>query len=222
MHSCYNEPDYKKEGKVNCMIGFYNYTVILTYCSLISAIIGTHFAFEHNYVLALFCLMLCGFFDSFDGIVARSKKDRTEEEKKFGIQIDSLCDLISFGVFPAILGYNLGLSSVGWLAIEILYVLAAVIRLAYFNVTEETRQQQTTEKRKYYQGLPVTTSAFILPFAFALRYVIFGLDYLYGTLMLITGILFVVDFKVPKLKGKGIIALGVLVVIELVQILCFS
>ena len=56
---------------------------------------------------------------------------------------------------------NLGLSSVGWLAIEILYVLAAVIRLAYFNVTEETRQQQTTEKRKYYQGLPVTTSAFI-------------------------------------------------------------
>ena len=70
------------------MIGFYNYTVILTYCSLISAIVGTHFAFEHNYVLALFCLMLCGFFDSFDGIVARSKKDRTEEEKKFGIQIE--------------------------------------------------------------------------------------------------------------------------------------
>lgn len=61
MHSCYNEPDYKKEGKVNCMIGYYNYTVILTYCSLISAIVGTHFAFEHNYVLALFCLMLCGF-----------------------------------------------------------------------------------------------------------------------------------------------------------------
>lgn len=54
----------------------------------------------------------------------------------------------------AILGYNLGLSSVGWLAIEILYVLAAVIRLAYFNVTEETRQQQTTEKEsiiKVYQ-----------------------------------------------------------------------
>ena len=90
---------------------------------------------------------------------------------------------------------------------------------------EKSKMITTTrdeEKRKYYQGLPVTTSAFILPFAFALRYVIFGLDYLYGTLMLITGILFVVDFKVPKLKGKGLIALGVLVVVELVQILCFS
>ena len=179
------------------MIGFYSYTVILTYLSLVFAMVGIHLSVIGLYQWSFICLMMCGI-------------------------CDTLCDLISFGVFPAILGYNLGLSSVGWLAIEILYVLAAVIRLAYFNVTEETRQQQTTEKRKYYQGLPVTTSAFILPFAFALRYVIFGLDYLYGTLMLITGILFVVDFKVPKLKGKGIIALGVLVVIELVQILCFS
>ena len=79
----------------------------------------------------------------------------------------------------------------------------------------------TSEKRKYYQGLPVTTSAFILPFAFSLRYVIFGLDYLYGTLMLITGILFIVDFKVPKIKGKGLAALGILVIVELVQIVCF-
>ena len=196
------------------MIGFYSYTVILTYLSLVFAMVGIHLSVIGLYQWSFICLMMCGICDTFDGMVARSKKNRTEEEKKFGIQIDSLCDLISFGVFPAILGYNLGLSSVGWLVIEILYVLAAVIRLAYFNVT--------AEKRKYYQGLPVTTSAFILPFAFALRYVIFGLDYLYGTLMLITGILFVVDFKVPKLKGKGIIALGVLVVIELVQILCFS
>ncbi len=74
----------KKEGKVNCMIGYYNYTVILTYCSLISAIVGTHFAFEHNYVLALFCLMLCGFFDFRWYLYSRSKKtDR--REKKFGI-----------------------------------------------------------------------------------------------------------------------------------------
>lgn len=204
------------------MIGFYNYTVILTYLSLAFAMVGIHLSFNGLYQWAFICLIMCGICDTFDGMVARSKKDRSEEEKKFGIQIDSLCDLIAFGVFPAILGYNVGLSSVGWLAIEICYVLAAVIRLAYFNVTEETRQAKTSEKRKYYQGLPVTTSAFILPFAFSLRYVIFGLDYLYGTLMLITGILFIVDFKVPKIKGKGLAALGILVVVELVQIMCFS
>ena len=173
------------------MIGYYSYTVILTYLSLIFAMAGIHLSFNGMYQWAFICLIMCGICDTFDGMVARSKKNRTDEEKRFGIQIDSLCDLV---------------------------VLAAVIRLAYFNVKEETRQKETTEKRKYYQGLPVTTSSFILPMAYALRYVIFQLDYLYGALMLITGILFIVDFKVPKVQSKGLAALGVLVIVELIQI----
>ncbi|MFV0395470.1 MAG: CDP-alcohol phosphatidyltransferase family protein [Coprobacillaceae bacterium] len=204
------------------MIGFYSYTVILTYLSLIFAMAGIHLSFNGFYQWAFICLIVCGICDTFDGIIARTKKGRTEEEKKFGIQIDSLCDLVAFGVFPAILGYNVGLESVGWLAIEIFFVLAAVIRLAYFNVKEETRQQETDEKRKYYQGLPVTTVSFILPCAYGLRDVIFGLDYIYGALMLICGILFIVDFKVPKVQKKGLIALGVLVVVELVQIVVMN
>lgn len=90
------------------MIGYYNYTVILTYLSLISALFGTHLAFRGEPVGALICLLLCGAFDSFDGMVARTKKGRTEEEKKFGIQIDSLVDMFSFGIFPAIIGYTMG------------------------------------------------------------------------------------------------------------------
>lgn len=200
------------------MIGFYSYTVILTYLSLVFAMAGIHLSFNGYYQWAFICLIVCGICDTFDGIIARTKKSRTEEEKKFGIQIDSLCDLVAFGVFPAVLGYNVGLESVGWLAIEIFFVLAAVIRLAYFNVKEETRQQETDEKRKYYQGLPVTTVSFILPLAYAFRYVIFGLDYIYGALMLICGVLFIVDFKVPKIQTKGLFALGILVVVELIQI----
>lgn len=203
---------------MNWLIGYYSYTVILTYLSLIFAMAGIHLSFNGFYQWAFICLIMCGICDTFDGMVARSKVGRTEEEKKFGIQIDSLCDLVAFGVFPAILGYNVGLSSMGWLVIEIFYVLAAVIRLAYFNVQEETRQQETTEKRKFYQGLPVTTASFLLPLAYAFRYVIFGLDYLYGALMLIIGILFIVNFKVPKIQSKGLVALGILVVVELVQI----
>lgn len=200
------------------MIGYYSYTVILTYLSLIFAMAGIHLSFNGFHQWAFICLIMCGICDTFDGMVARSKKNRTDEEKRFGIQIDSLCDLVAFGVFPAILGYTVGLSSVGWLAIEIFYVLAAVIRLAYFNVKEETRQQETDEKRKYYQGLPVTTASFILPLAYAFRDIIFGLDYIYGTLMVITGVLFIVDFKVPKVQSKGLAALAVLVIIELFQI----
>jgi len=64
----------------------------------------------------------------------------------------------------------------------------------------------------------VTTSSFILPMAYALRYVVFELSYIYGALMLITGILFIVNFKVPKVQSKGLVALGILVIVELIQI----
>lgn len=136
------------------MIGFYSYTVILTYLSLAISVFGMVQALNGHYATALLCLLASGVCDMFDGKVARSKKDRTEDEKRFGIQIDSLCDLVCFGVFPAVIGYSLGIRSHLGKIYLVLFVLAAVVRLAYFNVTEETRQQTTDENRKYYQGLP--------------------------------------------------------------------
>lgn len=81
------------------MVGFYNYTVILTYMSLVSSITGMFFTFTGHLSIGILCLALSGLFDAFDGKVARSKKDRTMDEKRFGIQIDSLCDLVSFWSF---------------------------------------------------------------------------------------------------------------------------
>ena len=90
------------------MLGVYDYTVILTYLSIISAVIGICCSFNAQLVLAsIICLMLCGCLDAFDGKVARSKPNRTDFEKKFGIQIDSLSDLVAFGVLPACIGINL-------------------------------------------------------------------------------------------------------------------
>ena len=88
------------------MIGFYDYTVILTYFSLLSATSGIVVALSgggHPYYGCLF-LLFCGFCDAFDGKVARTKKGRTRMEKDFGIQIDSLSDLVAFGVLPACIG----------------------------------------------------------------------------------------------------------------------
>lgn len=193
------------------MIGYYNYTVILTYLSLISALFGTHLAFRGEPVGALICLLLCGAFDTFDGMVARTKKGRTEEEKKFGIQIDSLVDMFSFGIFPAIIGYTMGLNGWLWFAIFALYAICAVSRLGYFNVAEEMRQKETTEKRKYYQGLPVTSSSLIFPAVYLLKAAV-GLGTMqgiYGIMMLVVALAFVIDFKVIKPGLKGILAMGV-------------
>ena len=75
------------------MIGFYDYTVILTYISLASSILGMISACYARIGWAIFFLGMSGLLDTFDGKVARTKKNRTEDQKRFGIQIDSLCDI---------------------------------------------------------------------------------------------------------------------------------
>ena len=82
------------------MLGVYDYTVILTYISLMVSIGGMLFSLNGDCRMALVCLAISGLCDMFDGKVARTKKDRTEAEKRFGIQIDSLADIVCFGVSP--------------------------------------------------------------------------------------------------------------------------
>ena len=94
------------------LIGVYDYTVILTYLSMVSAMIGIVQASKGRFGAAILCILACGICDAFDGMVARSKKNRTEDEKSFGIQLDSLCDVVSFGVAPAFLCYCMGVDGV--------------------------------------------------------------------------------------------------------------
>ena len=205
------------------MIGFYDYTVILTYLSLMSGTIGIMLCLNgmgHPY-LGMFFLLFSGLCDTFDGKVARSKKDRTTQMKKFGIQIDSLSDLIAFGMLPACIGiamlrYTMCIPDLSGVTryllthytlqtqivlslIAVLYVLAAMIRLAYFNVMEEETGA------KIYTGLPVTSAALIFPAVLLIHMLIRAdLTFLYFGVMLITGGLFISKIQIKKPQNKGI------------------
>ena len=103
--------------------------------------------------------MLAGGCDMFDGTIASTKKDRTRDERTFGIQIDSLSDIICFGVLPAVWVFCVTPKiSIAFTAIFV-FILCGLIRLAYFNVDEANRQAATAERRQYYLGLPITSSA---------------------------------------------------------------
>ena len=205
------------------MLGFYNYTVILTYMSLFSAVTGITLAFSENIpghtFWAVFCLLFSGFCDMFDGKVAKTMK-RTEDEKKFGIQIDSLSDVIAFGVLPAAIGWSIGLREWWGILIMATFVLAALIRLAYFNVMEEKRQKKTDEVRKEYTGLPVTTDALIFPLVYALRG-LFNANFhiFYAFILLLVAFLFLYKFKVVKPKLKGMIIMTIFGIIELLLLI---
>ena len=182
------------------MIGFYNYSVILTYIGLGFSVVGITFAISGDFTLALICLLASGFCDMFDGRIARAMKNRTELEKNFGIQIDSLCDLICFSVFPAIFGYCLGGNIFLRTASSVMIVLAAVIRLGYFNVIEQKRQNETEEKMHRYTGLPVTSTALMLPVAYLAKDRIGDqlFPMFFQCTLMVLSIMFLVKIKVRK------------------------
>ena len=189
-------------------IGVYDYTVILTYMSLVSAMAGMFLSSNARFTPAVICLVVCGICDAFDGTVARSKKDRTEEEKAFGIQIDSLCDAVSFGVFPALLCYHLGMKGIVGMMILCLYCLCGVIRLGFFNVCEAQRQQTEGGCNKVYRGLPITTASMILPLVYMARNSMpHGmLPQVLSLVMAAMAFLFVLDISVKKLDVSGLLA----------------
>lgn len=208
------------------MIGYYNYTVILTYISLLSSVTGIFFAvgfggMQSHPEYAIICLMVSGLCDMFDGKIARTKKDRTESEKKFGIQIDSLCDIVCFGVLPSIIGYSVGMTDWCDLPILLLFPLCAVIRLAYFNVAEEERQKKTEDARKVYEGLPVTSVALILPLIYSFHKDI-GRDrfpVVYGGALLLIAVAFITRFKIKKPSMRTMLIFIGIGVVELVWML---
>lgn len=176
------------------LIGYYNYTVVLTYIGMLVGFAGILLAIEGNIIKSLICLMLSGFCDMFDGAIASTRK-RTKQEKRFGIQIDSLSDLICFGVFPAIIVNSICHSKYTFFVCG-LYVLCALIRLSYFNVDEEERQDKSQGKREYYKGLPVTSIAVILPLFY--KETVSSVVYLY--ILLAVAVAFVAPFKIKKPK----------------------
>lgn len=197
-------------------IGFYDYTVLLTYISLLSSVFGITQAVGGHFNVAIICLAVSGICDAFDGRVARTKKNRSDDERTFGIQLDSLCDVICFGLFPALLCYLMGVR--GWLGLVLafFYCLCALIRLAFFNVLEANRQKTEGGGNKTYRGLPVTSISFIFPPLFWLQYLIPQQAFLVilHLMLLVVGFLFILDFKMKKPSLKGIlIMIGVLVVV---------
>lgn len=204
------------------LIGYYNYTVILTYIGMICGFAGIALTTQGEYCHAMICLMVAGLCDMFDGAIASTMK-RTNREKSFGIQIDSLSDLICFGVLPGVFVFSFTDGTVISFIISALYVLCALIRLAYFNVDELERQQGTTDRRELYLGLPVTSAALIIPAAYELATLVnIHTDYALPIALFATAILFVTPFKLKKahLFGMGLMLVGGIA--EFVILLCMG
>jgi len=134
--------------------GIYILPNLITLSSMFAGFYSIISSLNSDYETAAWSIMIAAVFDALDGWVARM----THTATRFGIEIDSLADVISFGVAPGVLVYTWTLSSfgrVGWLG-SFFLVACAALRLARFNV-----QMGSTEK-KHFTGLPSPAAALVI------------------------------------------------------------
>jgi len=107
---------------------------ICSLTGLLCALLGIYFAILQNFQAAIIGMIWAVLFDWADGIIARNMKGRTDKQKEFGGQLDSLIDMVSFGICPAIFLLSYGNFSPWFFPGAFVIVGAAAIRLSYFNV----------------------------------------------------------------------------------------
>ena len=140
---------------------------------------------NENYTFSVLFIFIAGLLDRFDGIIAR----KLHLESELGKQLDSMSDIISFGIAPALLMYSLVLQefSVTGMIITVIYIACGAFRLARFNISEPNG---------FFTGLPITVAGVILTLSY------FAIDYVpsvsYMFLFIILALLMISTFTLRK------------------------
>lgn len=198
------------------MIGKWNKSVILTYIGLTISVLGIMLVlFDIDLKYVMICLIVAGICDLFDGTVARRCK-RTKEEKEFGIELDSLVDVMSFIALPLVILFSIN-SSLLFIPIAIIYAIFAIARLAYFNI----KTAVSNKAIKSYIGLPATYAALVFPLVFLLSYLLENSLFIiiYNIITLLVSILFITKVKIPKPRlVSSIILLLIAIIVSIIYL----
>jgi CDP-diacylglycerol--serine O-phosphatidyltransferase len=135
-------------------------TLSSIFCGFDSIRVSASAKQEEDYYLSALLIVFAMFFDILDGRVARA----TKTQSAFGLQIDSLADVISFGAAPALLVYQWTLHRLGTLGLvaSFIFIACGAVRLARFNVLSMGEQGKPSKPGKYIVGLPIPGAAGIL------------------------------------------------------------
>ena len=165
---------------------------LVTMLNLVFGMFSIVATLEGRYECAVWCIILAMIADGMDGRVARYLKETSE----LGKELDSLCDLVSFGVAPAILAYSFQLHEYGFVGIlaAVFFAACGAFRLARFNVN-------TGVVKGYFMGVPIPAGGCVLA---AFIYMGIHLEaWMFIALVLLFGYLMVSTVRYPDFKGKG-------------------
>ncbi|PCJ65263.1 MAG: CDP-alcohol phosphatidyltransferase [Bacteroidetes bacterium] len=181
---------------------------VCSLAGLLCTMFAIYFAVTGNFIASIISILWAVLFDWFDGIIARKMKGRTKEQSDFGGQLDSMIDIVSFGVFPALLLLSYGEYSLWFMPGAFIIVASCAIRLSYFNI-------YGLIDSKTYMGLSVDNNGIILAFVFLFEvffsHSVFSII-LYVSVLSLAG-LNLSSIPTPKLAGKWVYILTAYVVI---------
>ena len=170
---------------------------VCSLAGLLAALLGLYFAIRGVYPAAMMALLWAIVFDWSDGRIARRMKGRTADQRACGAQLDSLIDLVSFSVAPALLLLSVGRFSPWFVPGAFVILATGVIRLSYFNVFGLLDDST-------YRGLALDNNVLVLALLFVFEPV-FGMTIfaivLYVALMVLAA-LNVAPIETPKLGGR--------------------
>ena len=132
---------------------------ICSLSGLLCAVVAIYFAIQGVFEAAIIAVLWAVLFDWYDGIIARKMKGRTKVQGHFGAQLDSMIDIVSYGIFPAIVLLSYGNYNVWFLPGAVVIMAASAVRLTYFNVYGLVNS-------KTYKGFPLDYGVLILTFLF--------------------------------------------------------
>ena len=195
-------------GRVSILSFIKDLPNICSLFGLLCAVVGIYFAIEGFFPAAMISMLWAVLFDWFDGIIARKMKGRTKGKGAFGGQLDSLIDIVSFGVLPGVVLLSFGNYDAWFLPGAFIIIAANAIRLSYFNV-------YGLIDSKSYTGLSVDNNGIILPFAFLFEsfFSHTAFSIILYTLVLCLAALHLASIPIPKPGAKWVYALVVYVLI---------
>ncbi|PHR29972.1 MAG: CDP-alcohol phosphatidyltransferase [Fluviicola sp.] len=191
------------------MIGFAkDLPNICSLVGLLCTMFAIYFAIEGYFIASIIAILWSVLFDWFDGIIARRMKGRTKEQGDFGGQLDSMIDIVSFGVYPAILLLSYSGFNIWYMPGAFIIVAGCAIRLSYFNI-------YGLIDSKTYMGLSIDNNAILLAFGFLFESFFSHYTFsviLYILLMSLTA-LNLSSLPTPKLAGKWVYVLTAYVLV---------
>jgi len=175
---------------------------ICSFIGLLSALLGIYFAIAGNFEAAIIGILWAILFDWYDGIIARKLKGRTKIQGVFGAQLDSMIDIVSFGIFPAIILLSYGNYNVWFIPGAFVIIATSAIRLSYFNVYGLINS-------KTYRGLALDNNVLILAFLFLFESLFEHSTFSVGIyiILMILSVLNISSIPTPKFGGKWVYVL---------------